>query len=119
MSRQISRLAFTQAGDDLRLALCGYVMCSKVVYSHARYQEPPDSLAKRCLFLLIGVVSSVLLFLDAPTVRTLLLLALIIWGFCRAYYFAFYVIEHYVDARFRFSGLVSFVAYAFRKRSSS
>jgi hypothetical protein len=71
------------------------------------------------LFLFIGIVSSVLLFLDAPTLRTLLLLLLAIWGFCRAYYFAFYVIEHYVDARFRFSGLVSFVAYALRRRSSS
>ena len=71
------------------------------------------------LFLFIGVVPSALLFLDTPTLRTLLLLALAIWGFCRAYYFAFYVIEHYVDARFRFSGLLSFVAYALRKRSSS
>lgn len=36
------------------------------------------------------------------------LLALSIWGFCRAYYFAFYVIEKYVDPEFRFSGLLSF-----------
>ncbi len=71
------------------------------------------------LFLFIGIVSSVLLFLDVPTLRTLLLLSLATWGFCRAYYFAFYVIEHYVDDRFRFSGLMSFVAYALRKRSSS
>jgi uncharacterized membrane-anchored protein len=71
------------------------------------------------LFLFIGIVSSVMLFLDAPTLRTLLLLSLAIWGFCRAYYFAFYVIEHYVDGRFRFSGLVSFIAYALRRRSSS
>jgi hypothetical protein len=71
------------------------------------------------LFLFIGIASSVLLFLDTPTLRTLLLLLLAIWGFCRAYYFAFYVIEHYVDARFRFSGLVSFIAYALRRRSSS
>ena len=68
------------------------------------------------LFLMIGVVSSVVLFLDIPTLRTVGLLALAIWGFCRAYYFAFYVIEHYVDAGFRFSGLMSFVAYALRKR---
>ena len=66
---------------------------------------------------MIGVASSVVLFLDMPTIRTIGLLSLAIWGFCRAYYFAFYVIEHYVDAGFRFSGLVSFVAYALRKRS--
>ena len=37
------------------------------------------------------------------------------WGFCRAYYFAFYVIEKYVDRRFRFSGLGSFVKYWFTR----
>ena len=73
---------------------------------------------KGVLFLLIGVASSALLIVEMPTLRTVVLLLLAIWGFCRAYYFAFYVIEHYVDARFRFSGLMSFVAYALRKRSS-
>ena len=34
-----------------------------------------------------------------------LLLALAIWAFCRAYYFAFYVIEHYIDPGFKFAGL--------------
>jgi hypothetical protein len=68
------------------------------------------------LFLIIGVASSAVLFLDMPTLRTALLLSLAVWGFCRAYYFAFYVIEHYVDAGFRFSGLMSFVAYALGKR---
>ncbi len=38
-----------------------------------------------------------------------------VWAFCRAYYFAFYVIEHHVDPGYRFSGLISFVAYALRK----
>ena len=74
---------------------------------------------KGALFLLIGLGSSALLILDLPTLRTMLLLLLAIWGFCRAYYFAFYVIEHYVDPRFRFSGLMSFIAYALRRRSSS
>ena len=74
---------------------------------------------KGVLFLLIGVASSALLIVEMPTLRTSVLLLLAICGFCRAYYFAFYVIEHYVDARFRFSGLMSFVAYALRRRSSS
>jgi hypothetical protein len=68
---------------------------------------------------LIGVASSALLIVEMPTLRMVVLLLLAIWGFCRAYYFAFYVIEHYVDARFRFSGLMSFIAYALRRRSSS
>jgi len=74
---------------------------------------------KGVLFLLSGVASALLLIFEVPTWRTVLLLLLAIWGFCRAYYFAFYVIEHYVDARFRFSGLLSFVAYALRRWSGS
>ena len=44
------------------------------------------------------------------------LLVLIVWAFCRAYYFVFYVIEHYVDSRFRFSGLWAFARYLLRKK---
>lgn len=32
-----------------------------------------------------------------------------LWGFCRAYYFAFYVIEKYVDPGYQFSGLASVI----------
>jgi len=71
---------------------------------------------KGCLFLLIGVASSVLLLFEARTLRVGLLLALTIWGFCRAYYFAFYVIERYVDPNYRFSGLISFIVYALQRR---
>ena len=69
------------------------------------------------LFLGIGVGSAGLLLAEAPAWRTVLLLVLMVWGFCRAYYFAFYVIEHYIDADYRFSGLGSFVAYILRKKS--
>lgn len=69
---------------------------------------------KGLLFLVIGVVSSGLLVLETPTPRHGLLLAMAVWGFCRAYYFAFYVIEHYVDPEFRFSGLGDFVMYLVR-----
>ena len=44
---------------------------------------------KGVLFLLIGVVGSVLLLLEAPSLKIGLLLALAVWAFCRAYYFAF------------------------------
>jgi hypothetical protein len=66
---------------------------------------------KGILFLLVGVLSAVLLWLEEPTLKTALLLALSIWCFCRFYYFAFYVIEHYVDPGYRFSGLGSFLGY--------
>jgi hypothetical protein len=51
---------------------------------------------KGLLFLALGLASSQLLVLEQPTVKVGLLLALAVWCFCRAYYFAFYVIEHYV-----------------------
>ena len=72
---------------------------------------------KGILFLLIGVVSSVLLLLESPSLKVGLLLALAVWAFCRTYYFAFYVIEHYVDPSYRFAGLISFVGYALRRRT--
>ena len=71
---------------------------------------------KGILFLLIGMVSAVLLFLDNPTWRTAVLLVLAMWSFCRFYYFAFYVIEKYVDPAYKFSGLISFVKYFFQNQ---
>jgi len=71
---------------------------------------------KGFLFLGLGIVSSLLLILEAPTLRVAGLLALAVWCFCRFYYFAFYVIQHYVDPAYRFSGLWSFVSYWWGKR---
>lgn len=71
---------------------------------------------KGLLFLLLGVFAALLLVLEQPTLKVVLLLALSIWCFCRFYYFAFYVIEHYVDPSYRFSGLGSFAAYLWRKK---
>jgi hypothetical protein len=71
---------------------------------------------KGLMFLIIGVVAGALLFLDDPTWRTAALLGLVIWSFCRFYYFTFYVIGKYVDPTYRFSGLISFVRYWFQSR---
>ena len=71
---------------------------------------------KGLLFLLIGIIAVFLLLLDSPTLKTAGLLALAIWSFCRLYYFAFYVIEKYVDPSYRFSGLISFARYFFQRR---
>jgi len=56
-------------------------------------------------------LASALLLLESPTLRTVVLLVIAIWSFCRFYYFAFYVIEHYVDPSFRFAGLGAFLRY--------
>lgn len=71
---------------------------------------------KGVLFLVIGLLAGALLWLDVQTWRTAILLAVCIWAFCRAYYFAFYVIEKYVDPSFKFSGLWSAVKYLMKRR---
>ncbi len=67
------------------------------------------------LLLFLGILAAGLLLAEHPDWPTALLLAVAIWAFCRAYYFAFYVIEHYADPTYRFSGLTDFVRYLIRK----
>jgi len=71
---------------------------------------------KGILFLVIGLLSSALLLIEHLEVRTAVLLGIAVWCFCRFYYFAFYVIEHYVDSSYRFSGLWSFARYLVARR---
>ena len=71
---------------------------------------------KGILFLIVGILSATILLVDRPDVRVAALLAISIWCFCRSYYFAFYVIEHYVDPGYKFSGLGSFVKYWWSSR---
>jgi hypothetical protein len=66
---------------------------------------------KGCLFLLLGIFSALLIVLEQPSLKLAALLGLCVWAFCRAYYFAFHVLQHYVDPGFRFSGLWSAVRY--------
>ncbi|MEQ1826524.1 MAG: hypothetical protein ABL921_11290 [Pirellula sp.] len=63
------------------------------------------------LFLLIGCIASGLILLKVQSFVVAVLLAVAVWAFCRAYYFAFYVIEKYADRSFRYAGLVSLVRY--------
>jgi len=70
--------------------------------------------ARGILFLMVGIFSAVLVILEQPSWRIVLLLAVSIWCFCRFYYFAFYVIEKYVDPGYKFSGLWSFAGYLFK-----
>jgi len=71
---------------------------------------------KGLLFVLLGSLSAGLILAEWPSWKLAALLALCVWSFCRAYYFAFYVIEHYVDPGYKFAGLGSFVAYLWRAR---
>lgn len=70
---------------------------------------------KGLLFLVVGIASALLIFLDNPKWQTAVLLGVGIWSCCRFYYFAFYVIEKYVDPGYKFSGLISFAGYLFQR----
>ena len=74
--------------------------------------------AKGALFLLLGILAAALILMQRPTLQMGALLVIAIWAFCRFYYFAFYVIEHYVDPTYRFTGLLSFAQYLIRRRDT-
>lgn len=71
---------------------------------------------KGILFLVLGILASALLLVEAPSLRVGMLLLIAVWSFCRFYYFAFYVIEHYVDPTFHFAGLGAFLRYLIGRR---
>ncbi|HOW70282.1 MAG TPA: hypothetical protein PKY77_06730 [Phycisphaerae bacterium] len=71
---------------------------------------------KGLLFLLLAMLACILILQEQPTLRTAALLAVVSWASARAYYFAFYVVEHYADPGYRFAGLGSFVRYLLRRR---
>lgn len=69
------------------------------------------------LFVLLGCIAVAAILLQYPSFSLAALLAIAIWSFCRAYYFAFYVIQHYIDAEFRFAGLLDFARYLWNRRT--
>lgn len=71
---------------------------------------------KGSLFVLGGAMAATIIVLETRSVKVAALLTLSVWCFARAYYFAFYVIEHYVDQSYRFAGLASFARYACVRR---
>lgn len=74
--------------------------------------SPRSIYLKAALFALILFLSAALLLLPSPTLgdfaRTAALLSLALWSACRLYYFAFYVIEKYIDPTYRYAGLWDF-----------
>lgn len=85
----------------------------------ADLKDPRLIYAKGFLFLLTGTLASVLLICEHPSWQVVCLLAIAVWSFARFYYFAFYVIEHYVDRGYRFAGLWDFVKYLLTRQPGS
>jgi predicted Kef-type K+ transport protein len=65
--------------------------------------------AKGVLFFLLVGLSGALLILASPDLRTILLVAVLVWSSARLYYFLFYVLERYVDPSLRYSGLLALI----------
>lgn len=72
---------------------------------------------KGWMFLFTGLGSAAVVVLEGHTWwKCLIALCICIWAFCRAYYFAFYVLQHYVDPTYRYAGLWSAVRYLITTR---
>ncbi|MGN7612164.1 hypothetical protein ACQZV8_08790 [Magnetococcales bacterium HHB-1] len=82
---------------------------------HKDLKNPRWIIIKGFLFLISGVLGVLILWLDHPSWKFLLLLGVVIFSFMRFYYFMFYVISHYIDPNYRFSGLGSFLRYWWQK----
>ena len=79
-------------------------------------QSPALLYFKAILFLVTGVICAAILLLQNPTLQTLGLLIVMAWAFARAYYFVFYVIQHYIDPNYKFAGLWSVMVYLRNKK---
>ena len=75
--------------------------------------------AKAVIFLCIVFLAGMLIFVETGSFRVLGLVAIAIWASCRLYYFAFYVIEKYLDPRFKFASLTGLVFYLLGSRKPS
>lgn len=70
--------------------------------------------AKGWLFLLLGLLAISGILLESPRFKTLVLLGVAIWAFCRFYYYLFHVIEHYAGRGRSYAGLFDALRYLVR-----
>lgn len=66
---------------------------------------------KGALFLGLGLLASATILYESPSFRTLVLLMVAIWAFCRFYYFLFYVLENYAGRERKYAGVLDAVCY--------
>ncbi len=71
------------------------------------------------LFAVIGLIASGLLIVNQPNIKTVLLLGLAIWAWCRFYYFLFYVLEHYAGQKRPYAGILDALKSVFSKPDSA
>jgi len=73
---------------------------------------------KGILFAVIGLIASSLLIANQPSIKTVLLLGLAIWAWCRFYYFLFYVLEHYAGRKRPYAGILDALKSVFSKQDA-
>jgi len=73
---------------------------------------------KGWLFFLLATLASVGLLIENPSWQNFVLVGIALWSACRWYYYAFYVIEKYVDPGFKFAGIGSFLRYIIGKKGT-
>jgi len=78
----------------------------------------PLIVAKGLMFLGLAGLTAGLLFAGSPSIKTAVVLAVLIWSACRFYYFLFYVLQHYVDPELRYAGLLGLLGQIRRRRGS-
>ena len=83
----------------------------------ADLKDPKWIYLKGWLLLVILVTCVALILAEHFSWKLTALLGLAIWSAARFYYFMFYVIEKYVDPRYKFAGIGSFLVYLIRRRS--
>lgn len=77
--------------------------------------SPKWLFAKAALFVLVAVLAAAIVLIHDPHFVTAALLLVGMWAAARAYSFAFYVMEKYIDPSFRYSGLGSMLKSLLRR----
>ncbi len=71
--------------------------------------------AKGFLFLFLGLFGATGILLESPHLRTVVLLATVVWSFCRFYYYLFYVLERYLGKKTPYAGILDALRFILKK----
>lgn len=72
--------------------------------------------AKGFLFLFLGLVAGAMILVDSMNLRTAALLLIAVWGFCRFYYYLFYVLENYAGRERKYAGILDAIRYLLTRK---
>jgi hypothetical protein len=76
---------------------------------------PRWMMVKAALFVLLGGLAATFLLWQHPSMATAACVASLVWASARAYYFAFHVLQHWIEPGFRFTGLLDLLRHRWRR----